>query len=241
MAQVFGTDVKQVTRPNALQLDSKPLNFKSLNQKAMPTPTALAGTTGIDASLVHGDVWRELKGNETIDILKNLKTTITQDELRALTGNLKNTVTGTTNDTRVGAHHQQNVAPRFEIYTHTLFQDHHEKMVVHQPTSTWDTVSKYFAFKAAIFNATGVELTAKGSANTVTAMDVAHKTISLDNKVFAAKKESFAIKDLDLGTHLGGALTEIKALKVKAAASHMKAIAANLNAGVAANADSPFA
>ena len=187
------------------------------------------------------DQWRGIKGNETVNILKDLKTTITKSEKRTVLLNLTNRVVGTTNDTRVGVHHQWNVAPRFDNFAHTLTENHHEKMVVHQPTTTWDVINKYFVRKSIAFTLTGLEFNVKGTKTEAIGMEATYKTICIENKVFVAKKDSLAVADLDIGLHIRGAITEIKAVKLKAAASHIKAIGANLCAGIAANLDSPFA
>lgn len=241
MAQVFEAVVQVATGANAHAQDATPLNLGSLSPKSMTSPTAVAGTNGIDAILVHGDEWREIKGNETVNILKNLTTTITKNEKRTVILNLVNRVVGTTNDTRIGVHHQWNVAPRFDNFAHTLTEDHHEKMVVHQPTTTWDLINTYFVRKTIAFSATGAEFNVKGTKTEAIGMEATFKTICIENKVFVAKKDSFAIKDLDIGLHIRGAITEIKAVKLKAAGAHLKAIGANLCAGIAANLDSPFA
>jgi hypothetical protein len=241
MAQVFTAVVQVATGANAQTQDAAPPNFGSLAPKSMSSLTALAGTNGVDAILVHGDQWREIKGNETVNILKDLKTTITKSEKRTVLLNLTNRVVGTTNDTRVGVHHQWNVAPRFDNFAHTLTENHHEKMVVHQPTTTWDVINKYFVRKSIAFTLTGLEFNVKGTKTEAIGMEATYKTICIENKVFVAKKDSLAVADLDIGLHIRGAITEIKAVKLKAAASHIKAIGANLCAGIAANLDSPFA
>ncbi len=206
----------------------------------MTSPKALAGTDGFDVALIHGDVWRQHEANEMVNILKTLKTTITQNETRKVQGNLTNKVVGTTNDTRVGVHHQQNVSPRFEIYTHTLTQNHHEKTAISQPTSIFDKTHISFRGNSLAFSAVGSDFSARGTSTSMTVLDASHRSISVEMKAFVAKKESFAIKDLDLGMHFGGALTEIKALKLKAASLHLKSIGANLCSGIAANLNSPF-
>ena len=241
MAQVFAAAVSVATGANAHTHDATSVNLGSLSSGSMTSPTALAGTSGIDAVLVHGDQWREIKGNVTVDILKNLTTNITLSEKHTVLQNLTNRVAGTTNDTRVGVHQQWNVSPRFDNFAHTLTENHHEKMVVHQPTTTWDIINTYFTRKAIAFSATGAELNAKGTKTEAIGVETTFKTICIENKVFVAKKDSFAIRDLDIGLHIRGAITEIKAVKLKAAGAHLKAIGANLCAGIAANLDSPFA
>src|SRR5215471_2473523 len=81
-------------------------NLRSLNQGGMSSPAALAGTTGAEVELVHGDWQQQIDGSGTVSILKNLTTTITLKETRTVVGNLIHKVVGTTSDTRIGIHHQ---------------------------------------------------------------------------------------------------------------------------------------
>jgi hypothetical protein len=188
MAQVFAAAVLVATGANALTQDATSLDLGSLSSGSMTSPTALAGTNGIDGVLVHGDQWREIEGNVTVDILKNLTTNITLSEKQTVLQNLTNRVVGTTNDTRVGVHQQWNVAPRFDNFAHTLTENHHEKMVVHQPTTTWDVINTYFTRKTISFSATGAEFNAKGTKTEAIGVETTFKTVCIENKVFVAKK-----------------------------------------------------
>ena len=207
----------------------------------MISPTALGGTNGADARLIHGDCWEQIEGSETVNIVKNLTTAVTQNETRTVYGNLVNKVVGTTSDTRTGVHHQWNVSPRFEEYLHILTQNHHEKLSIHQPTTTWEIIQSYITMKAASFSVTGLSLSTTASSASLTGSSASATVISVGCNVFSSTKESFSVKDMDIGLHIRGMITEIKAVKIKAAVSHLKAIGANLCAGIAANLDSPFA
>jgi|GEM_PF-3495457 hypothetical protein len=240
---VFSANVLTATRANAAANDSKPpmLGALSMGGGAMISPTALGGTNGADARLIHGDCWEQIEGSETVNIVKNLTTAVTQNETRTVYGNLVNKVVGTTSDTRTGVHHQWNVSPRFEEYLHILTQNHHEKLSIHQPTTTWEIIQSYITMKAASFSVTGLSLSTTASSASLTGSSASATVISVGCNVFSSTKESFSVKDLDIGLHIRGMITEIKAVKIKAAVSHLKAIGANLCAGIAANLDSPFA
>ena len=123
-----------------------------------------------------------------MNILKNLKTTTTENETRTVIGNLVNKVVGTTNDTRIGMHHQTNISPRFENYVHTLTQDRHEKLIIHQPTSTWDIVNTLFSRKILTFSATGMSFSATGTSTSVGAVDASGKVISVSNNAWVAER-----------------------------------------------------
>ena len=81
-----------------------------------------------------------------------------------------------------------------------------------------------FKWTNAAFAMTVSDIAAKGRSQSVGAWDSSTKVISISNNIFAAKKESFSVKDLDIDLHLSAAKTEIKALKVKAAVSHLKGL-----------------
>jgi len=55
---------------------------KSLSYGAMPSSGGLAGATGVDCKLVHGDRWQQIDGNFTEQTNSNVKTTILADETR---------------------------------------------------------------------------------------------------------------------------------------------------------------
>jgi hypothetical protein len=67
----FDGEIKIARAVSDPQTDHTLPSSKSLSWKAITTPTALAGTTGIHCELVHGDQWNELKGNHTENIARN--------------------------------------------------------------------------------------------------------------------------------------------------------------------------
>ena len=91
--------------------DHKTPALGSLNLSAMTSVSALAGTVGTDAKLIHGDRWQQIVGNETDFITQNYMRTIDGNETRLLLGNLETTVMGTTKD------------DRFDVLLHNLFAE----------------------------------------------------------------------------------------------------------------------
>jgi hypothetical protein len=241
MPPAFAGNVRVPTAPVDHSSDHKLPDLRSLNSSAIHTPTALGGTVGPHVTLVHGDEWTIITGSEKRSIQNNQTVEIKGDETHTTTGNLKYKIVGQTVDNRIGAHHQTNVSPRFETYAHTLTQDHHEKMVIHQPTTAWEIIQKFLALKGTSLSATGLSLSGTATSVSLTTLSGSGTLMSGSNTVFSSSKESFSIKDLDIGLHIRGMITELKAIKIKAAISHLKAIGANLCAGIAANLDSPFA
>jgi hypothetical protein len=65
----------------------------SLNWKQITSATALAGTTGVDCMLVHGDRWQEMKGSLTENYAVDKKITVKGKHTETITGNRSITVT----------------------------------------------------------------------------------------------------------------------------------------------------
>jgi hypothetical protein len=131
---------------------------KALAWGGIKGPAALAGTTGADAKLVHGDRWQQIIGSETVSISQNYTMTIMQNEAytvlanrtTTVAGNYTKLIVGVYNHTTVNAHVQLNVS-----VTNTTFLS--PKVVVYasphnssQPTSLLEyiqTNSKSFWYK----------------------------------------------------------------------------------------------
>ena len=133
--EVFTDNPVVVTRSHGGAIDSNPLVLGSLaGGAAIATPTALAGTNGVDCKLIHGDRWQEINGNETDDITGNLMTTIDGDENRLLLGNLETTVMEKTKDDRFGLYLGQYFEGSTFNYFHTRTENHTAEEQEHQPT-----------------------------------------------------------------------------------------------------------
>ncbi len=149
MVNVFTGSVLTQTRPNGYANDAQQLPFKNLNPRAMTSPTALSGTTGACVSLVHGDVWDQFEGNDTKNVLKDDKLTVTGSRTELIKTNHQHTIVGTTNTTHIGVHHQVNISPRNDTFVHTRTEDHHQPEQIHQPTiltSIQEHVHHYYKF-----------------------------------------------------------------------------------------------
>lgn len=228
------------TREHGGPNDKVPAKLGALSAGGMISPGGLAGTTGIDVALIHGDAWRQTEGNQVVNILKNLTTTITLTEKRTVTQNLVNKVCGTTNDTRIGVHNQTNVAPRNDEFMHTRSEIHHEKENRQQKTEDADVADKAMEFITDWFKEHTAAMEYHGLYIEINGLQVEGAPIAVENVTFKSEFESFEIKADLINDHFSGMISEIKAGKIKAAGVHLKAIAGNLNAGLALNADSPF-
>jgi hypothetical protein len=74
---VFDNQTKVPRRVPDPLTDKKLGNSGSLPWGSFTSITGLAGTTGVDCKLVHGDRWQEIKGNMTEDYTGNVNTNIT--------------------------------------------------------------------------------------------------------------------------------------------------------------------
>ena len=119
----------------------------SLNLGAMPSTTALAGTTGTDAKLIHGDRWQQIDGNQTEKINKDLTTDVMENETWTIHENYTMKVNGTTTDTRVEDVKETYIhESHFEYYLeHTDI--HHDQDHQINPTHTFDILNIEGEFK----------------------------------------------------------------------------------------------
>ena len=142
--------------------DNKTPKLGSLNLSAMSSSTALAGTTGVDAKLIHGDRWQQIDGNQTETINKNLITEIKEDETWTVDGNYTMTVKGTTNDTR-----QKDVKETYFADSHFEYWKehtniHHDQDHLINPTHTFDWLNVEGDYKNVEFATMAVGIEAKG-------------------------------------------------------------------------------
>lgn len=237
----FDDVVKTGTRKNAANGDKDLPDLGALNPSAMTSITALAGTNGIEVSLVHGDEWNQMEGNLTENILKNLLTHITLDETRTVDQNLINRVNGTTNDTRVGVHNQTNIAPRNDEFMHTRSEIHHQPEQREQKTEDFNILNVVREVAKEIFEFQYLKIEARlAHLEFCATVNFEKKLFDVTGNVFKMEGDAIEVKMSEIKASLGALGTEIKGGKLKAAATHLKAIAGNINAGIALNADSPF-
>src|SRR5579884_4003610 len=83
---------------------------------AMTTPAGLAGCTGIDDKLIHGDRWQQIDGNFTEQVNANEMTTILGNQTRTVIGNRNLTTVGNVNSTTVSNLNQTVVGSTIRTY-----------------------------------------------------------------------------------------------------------------------------
>jgi len=105
----------------------------SLSWGAITGSSAVAGTTGADAKLVHGDRWQQIDGNHTENIGANLLSTVTGNQTHTvtgnqtlstggntthdITGNLTTTIVGAEIRANIGVQNLSHVAPKTRLHS----------------------------------------------------------------------------------------------------------------------------
>ncbi len=107
---------------------------KALSYSAMPTTTALAGTTGVNCKLVHGDRWQEILGNMTEHYTLSVTSTIDQ--------NWTITVNGTMNLTVVQGYNEVQEGPVNETY--------YQVVTINNLDDQYQSIADSFAFTVAM-------------------------------------------------------------------------------------------
>jgi hypothetical protein len=103
----------------------------ALSWGAVPSAGGLAGTTGADCKLVHGDRWQEIDGSMTENFKNDVKTRIIQDEKHAVLGNQVLSVIGNVTATIHGATTTLNSGPVDRTYVSDTIEQfssaHHQE------------------------------------------------------------------------------------------------------------------
>ena len=82
----------------------------SLIYGAIAGPTALAGCTGIDAQLIHGDKWSENLGSHTEHVLQNVTLNVDGNQTIQVGANQTETICGSSSETLIGPHMVTNLS-----------------------------------------------------------------------------------------------------------------------------------
>jgi hypothetical protein len=242
MADVFNSTVLTATRSNAARADSSAPPAGQLNLKAMTSVAALSGTTGTSVALIHGDVWDQFEGIDSKNVLKDQKLTVTGNRTEVILQNHQHTIVGTTNAKHIGVHNQTNIAPRNDTFVHTRSEDHHQPEQIHQPTSLINiqkAVSEYFnkhtKFSLWFFTMVGIKM------DLIPIVNLAYASMEGKLGIIATKALVLEKQAKALDAKYQAAVTHFTLTAVLASALWAKIIMFDGNAGVAANADSPFA
>lgn len=242
MGSVFESNVLTATGANAASTDNNPPPAGSLNLKAMTSPTALSGTNGASADLIHGDLWEQIIGNDTKNVLKDKKLTVTGNETEMVLQNYKATVVGTTTTKFIGVYNQTNIAPRNDTFFHTRTEDHHQPEQIHQPTQQLNiqqTISEYFGhhtkFSSWYLNVIGIKM------DITPIVNLGYNSLKGELGIIATKALALEKISKGMDAKFQAATTKFTMTAILASMLWAKVIMFDGNAGVAANIDSPFA
>jgi hypothetical protein len=213
----------------------------SLSYGAIKSVTALSGTTGVDACLIQGNKWQELKGQHTENVLQHHLLTIQGNRQEMVVGNHTHTIVGNTNTTQIGTHNQTNIAARNDTCVQPYTENHSQPDYKNQPTQTMGSASTEHQDKEEAKHFHGFEWNVIGTSVEVTGVKAEHKSVALDVTNVKADFEMMHAESKSFHQNLSALASDIHGGKLKAAATHAKAIGANICAGIAANLDSPFA
>ena len=248
MAATFSAKVQTANSKFDPSGDNKTPQLGSLALKSMPTTTALAGTTGTDSKLIHGDRWQQIDGNQTEKIDKDLKTDIMENQTYEIHENLKFKVDGKTTDTRVEDVKEYYLAESLFEYTLGHTDLHHEKDHQINPTHTFDILNiegEYknidLAIKAFAIEAKGVstevigaKAEAWGAGAEAWGVQVGAGLLENTSTMFHAEED--AAKAELLAMH-----NEIKALQSQVAAAKVIIMPVRVGICIGIHIDSPFA
>ena len=239
--QTFAGTVKTPNGSFNPAADRKLPPMAALNVGAMKNATALAGTTGTEVSLVHGQSWYQLQDDVTENILGNYTFTISGSENQNIKVNLIHRVGGTTNDTRVGVHNQTNIAARNDEFMHTRTEIHHQSEHREQKTFDNEIANKVVEFlKEHIKVEWLVVALNPGFDSEFKMTSFEGKMVTTGLTMIHAETTQIECELKELKIALGLVKEQVLATYMKAAAAHLKVIPFSGNAGAAVNADSPL-
>jgi hypothetical protein len=244
----FGGEPKTVNGGFSAATDNKTPAFGSLPAASMTSLSGLAGTTGTDVKLIHGDRWQQIDGLQKETINKTLTTDILETETWTVHDNLIFKVIGTTTDHRIEDVKEYYLAEsRFEYFgEHT--DQHHEQDHQLNPTVTFDvlhTEGEYknidLAIKALVFEAKGavVDVTV-GKAE---AWGVGAEAWGAGVGAGGFKNEAVAcdVGEKETKAELHGIRAEIAALNSQVGATRTIIMPVRIGICIAIHIDSPWA
>lgn len=217
----------------------------TLSWGAITTVSAMAGTTGTDATLVHGDGWQQIIGTMTESFTGDVSTTIGQkqnlivssDRTEQISGNHVEMVIGNRNDMVIGAHNHVNLGVRNNTYVNPKSEVHSGEKGSEESGSWFKSVGaegKFITFDLTI-------AVSKVEVVIALAFEMIKWGVELGlikGEAWAFKKETNGCKDEEvaLDNKLKAVDSHIKALDTRVGALEPKAVACVATAGADPNA-----
>ena len=117
----------------------------ALSYAQITQPTALAGTTGVDALLVAGDRDRQMNGNESTRVTQNRSHTVGGDQTKQIAGNKNENVTGNFGQATIGNLNRSIIGATTDLHTGTHAISHKADQHVDEPQKHFhNVVTKFF-------------------------------------------------------------------------------------------------
>ena len=228
--------------------DNKTPKLGSLNLSAMSSTTALAGTTGVDAKLIHGDRWQQIDGSQTETIDKDLTVEIKKNETWTVDEDYTMTVKGKTDDTR-----QEDVKETYFADSHFEYWKehtdiHHDEDHQINPTHTFDILhiegeykSVDLAIKASAFEAKGLSIEVTGAKGEAWGAGAEAYVAQVGAGVFENAVSAISVQEKALDARLEGMENEIKGLHSHMGGPKVLILPIRIGICIAIHVDSPFA
>jgi hypothetical protein len=108
-----------------------------LSWGAITGASAMPGTVGADAELIHGDRWIQVTGDHTETVTSNLNLTVGSNQTLKVGADHKETICGTANETIIGPHVITNLGEYNETRIGAHIQLHGGLEWVHDKENEW--------------------------------------------------------------------------------------------------------
>lgn len=216
----------------------------ALSWGAITAASAVAGTTGADAKLVHGDRWQQIDGNFTETMGGNLLSTVTGDQTHSVTGSQTMTVTqdqtetvvGNTLHTMIGPQIVTNMNVRNETRAVTHLHTHGDNFFQYGPDNAFHYCETNMG--AWIFMSEAEVEHTEVALHHLEFKIIGHNYFSgIETAISAIKSENepMTLAAALVALHLMTAQADVKALEAKAGVLQPKIVACAPMAGVDPN------
>jgi len=232
---VFDNSVKTATRVQDPGSDKSLSPSGALAYSSMTSPAGLAGCTGLDATLVHGDRWIQIDSNQTETISLNVLQKIEGNQTITVTGNQTETICGTANETVIGPHIIANMNVFNETRIGAHIQTHGGIEWIHDKENEWHYGGLQWTFYSIMHEIEIEHLELAAGHNEVKGQ---HNYFSVnDNTAVLFQFQTKALNAEADGTEadIKGLKGDVKALQGKVGALEAKAVAAIPTAGADVN------
>jgi hypothetical protein len=233
---VFGGNAKITRAVNDPGTDDTLPSPGALSWGGITSASGVAGTTGAEAKLVHGDRWQQIDGAFTESVGADLKTTVMGGKTVTVTQDHNETVMGNTLQTMIGPQIVTNMNVRNETRAVTHLHTHGDNFFQYGPDNAFHYCETNMGAWIFMFE-TEVEHT-EVALHHLEFKIVGHNYFSgIETAVSAIKSENepMSLKAALLALHLMTAKADVKALEAKVGVLQPNIVACAPMAGVDPN------